>query len=78
MGELRKEKMTGRCFRHRTKFVPSPQFDNNCPACYWELQYSNKAAEHSVQSDGICTCAHVERPMVDKDGICFSCHQPRR
>ena len=28
--------------------------------------------------DGACTCANIERPMVDKTGICFSCHQPRR
>ena len=25
-----------------------------------------------------CTCANIERPMVDKEGICFSCHKPRR
>jgi len=38
-----------------------------------------KPAQQSVQqSDGACTCANIERPMVDKTGICFSCHQPRR
>jgi len=36
-------------------------------------------AEYSAQqADGACTCANIERPMVDKEGICFSCHQPRR
>ena len=39
-----------------------------------------QAAEQSPagQSDGACTCAHIERPMVDKQGICFSCRKPRR
>jgi len=36
------------------------------------------AAQQSVQADGACTCANIERPMVDNEGICFSCHQPRR
>ncbi len=26
----------GHCYRHQAYFAPSPQFDNNCPACYWE------------------------------------------
>ena len=36
------------------------------------------AAQHSVQADGACTCANIERPMVDKEGFCFSCHKPRQ
>lgn len=26
----------GRCFRHHLRFTPSQEFNNNCPACYWE------------------------------------------
>lgn len=26
----------GHCFRHRLLFIPSEQFNNNCPACFWE------------------------------------------
>ena len=43
-----------------------------------EFRENKQAAEHGVQADGACTCANIERPMVDKTGICFSCHQPRR
>ncbi len=34
----------GQCHRHRTIFIPSSQFDNKCPACYWELQHGNLRA----------------------------------
>jgi hypothetical protein len=34
-----KDKYTGKCYRHVLRFIPSEQFDNNCPACYWESKH---------------------------------------
>ena len=55
---------------------------NHCQVVFrvrFQILAGDEAVEHGVQSDGAyCTCQHVERPLVDKAGICFSCHQPRR
>ena len=45
---------------------------------YPRVALNMEAVEQSVQADGACTCANIERPMVDNEGICFSCHKPRR
>lgn len=34
--EDRIENYKGKCYRHNLRFAPSSQFDNNCPACFWE------------------------------------------
>lgn len=47
----------GKCYRHVLRFKPSPQFDNNCPACYWEGEAARLAVkleriEESTEKDG--------------------------
>lgn len=34
----------GRCYRHHLRFTPSEEFQNNCPACYWEHEAAEEAA----------------------------------
>lgn len=34
---------SGRCFRHKVRFRPSEEFNNNCPACYWEREAKEEA-----------------------------------
>lgn len=36
---------TGVCYRHRLRFIPSPQFDNTCPACWHESQRVKEKAD---------------------------------
>lgn len=48
------EKYQGKCHRHFLLFQPQPQFDNNCPACYWEGQAAKERnfAEALQKKDG--------------------------
>ena len=58
--------------------LPAGEYQTKLAVMASDLLQNIRAAQHSVQADGACTCANIERPMVDKEGICFSCHQPRR
>src|ERR1044072_8570969 len=42
ISDLGKSEFFGRCYRHRTRFTPSPQFGDNCPACYFESELSKE------------------------------------
>lgn len=47
------EGYTGQCFRHQARFKPSEQFDNNCPACYWEMKHQKAEKQKEQVSGGI-------------------------
>lgn len=60
-----KDKYTGKCYRHVLKFIPGEQFDNNCPACFWESKHQNLLAS---QESGLTKDAPDLAKTGSKDG----------
>ena len=61
-------KITGVCFRHSLRFRPSEQFNNNCPARYWESQAKNPNPRPLSE----CTCKRdFEGHLIKIDPNCL-------